>query len=439
MKSFYNTRIFLFLLILSGFLLHTTSLHAQLPACGTGVGEFCEGFLDAQSFSVMGTTIQTSSVPATAQSVKIRAIGGDGGADFFDAAGAGGRGAIVIGSFTVSNGEVLDIHVGEEGGSNSGGGGTGVRINPSTTFLIAGGGGGGLATAGLNAMGTTTNGVGQGGIGDGGIAGGAGFGGAGGAGFGAGVGGAGVGGGGGGSFLGAGDAGGGGGGDTGGSKGGSGTGGDGGTSFVATTNDPTNTSVEEGTATDGSDGSVCICYSSSAVPVELMFLKGAAIDGGIQLAWQTASEQNNEGFEIERSLNAKDWKQIGFVAGNGTTVEAQNYSYLDESAFANLQYYRLKQIDYDGQYEYSDIIAVRRADKTEALSVYPNPVQQSLNYQVGDMDAVESVQLYDIYGKLLKTANVINGELSMADVAVGTYILVVQTPQKSMQQLVVKR
>lgn len=441
MKYFHQTPIFPILLILCGFLFPTINLQAQTP-CGTGAGEFCDGFGAAQSFSAMGTTIQNSPTIDVDQTIRIRAIGGDGGDDGDN--NSGGLGASVIGTFTVSNGDVLGIHVGVAGFSRnfagSGGGGTGVRINPSTTLIIAGGGGGAYSNGpGGNATGNTgtnTNGTGGGGGGiSSGTNGAAGFGAAGGASrFGNALGGAGVGGGGGSDGIG----GGGGGGYAGGSGGVSAPGG-GGTSFVTTTNDATATSINIGDSADGSDGSVCICYSSSAVPVELMFLKGSATNEGVQLTWQTASEQDNEGFEIERSQNAKDWKQIAFVAGNGTTVVAQDYSYLDKSPVAKLQYYRLKQVDFDGQFEYSEVIAVRSTDKAAQLSVYPNPVQQILHYQLADMEVVESVQLFDVYGKLLKTASSINGQISMADLTVGTYILVVQTPQQSMQQLVVKQ
>ena len=75
------------------------------------------------------------------------------------------------------------------------------------------------------------------------------------------------------------------------------------------------------------------------------------------LNWRTATETNNSGFEIERKLKNQEWLTIGFVQGKSTTTEIQNYNYVDD--YSSLPYegtvlYRLKQIDYDGSFEYSE-------------------------------------------------------------------------------------
>ena len=83
-------------------------------------------------------------------------------------------------------------------------------------------------------------------------------------------------------------------------------------------------------------GRLVFFESDILVPVEFTFFKGQATKAGNLLTWQTASEVNNEGFHIERSEDAKSWKAIGFVKGNGTTAETQDYSFLDSASIQGL-------------------------------------------------------------------------------------------------------
>ena len=91
------------------------------------------------------------------------------------------------------------------------------------------------------------------------------------------------------------------------------------------------------------------------LPIELTYFKGENIDNQNKLTWQTASEKNNHGFHIEKSTNGTDWEEIGFVQGNGTTTEVSNYEFVDNLDFPSLEdleslnYYRLKQTDFDGK------------------------------------------------------------------------------------------
>ena len=93
------------------------------------------------------------------------------------------------------------------------------------------------------------------------------------------------------------------------------------------------------------------------------------------LNWSTATELNNQGFEIQRSTEGEEFFTVGFVNGHGTTTEQQNYSYADRNLDDGKYYYRLKQVDYDGSYEYSDVVEVDfRAFNSYLLEQnYPNP------------------------------------------------------------------
>ena len=138
------------------------------------------------------------------------------------------------------------------------------------------------------------------------------------------------------------------------------------------------------------------------VPVELTSFTGIANNGTVELNWTTASETNNQMFEIQRQSSGSEFTTIGFVSGHGTTTETQQYNYVDRTVSTGIYSYRLKQIDFDGTYEYSDAVEVDvQAPLEFALDQnYPNPFNPITNirFQIAKQGLV-SIKVYDLLGK----------------------------------------
>jgi predicted GH43/DUF377 family glycosyl hydrolase len=118
-----------------------------------------------------------------------------------------------------------------------------------------------------------------------------------------------------------------------------------------------------------------LAMADVVVPVELISFTATTNGREVTLSWSTATELNNLGFEIQRSTTANEFFTVGFIEGNGTTTEQNTYSFTDRNLSNGKNFYRLKQVDYDGSYEYSNIIEVEwRAFNSYLLEQnYPNP------------------------------------------------------------------
>jgi len=149
------------------------------------------------------------------------------------------------------------------------------------------------------------------------------------------------------------------------------------------------------------------------IPVELISFTATEQQGKVNLHWTTSTETNNLEFEIERKIinegAEEEWIKIGFRKGAGTTTESQEYSYVDDisttTTTATSLAYRLKQIDYDGSYEYSDEILVGNSISIEydLYQNYPNPFNPmtTIQYSIKVRSNVELI-LYDILGSQVK-------------------------------------
>ncbi|HLG32704.1 MAG TPA: T9SS type A sorting domain-containing protein, partial [Ignavibacteriaceae bacterium] len=190
----------------------------------------------------------------------------------------------------------------------------------------------------------------------------------------------------------------------------------------------------------GTLGYIISYLDTSIVPVELIDFSAEYGDYEIQLNWTTAAETNNYGFEVLRSNDIDNWVRMGFVRGRGTTTEKSEYSFTDDKIYGRKFYYRLKQIDLNGNFNYSYLITIEIPINNFYLSQsYPNPFNPSttIAYTVPEASKV-SIRIYSIVGELVETlvdATVEPGyhsvEFDASRLTSGTYIYQIKAEGES--------
>ncbi|MBK6912548.1 MAG: T9SS type A sorting domain-containing protein [Ignavibacteriales bacterium] len=150
----------------------------------------------------------------------------------------------------------------------------------------------------------------------------------------------------------------------------------------------------------------------NAVPVELTSFNANAFEDNVELSWITATEINNQMFEIERKSADGQFRTIGYMNGHGTTTEQQTYSYVDQKLVSGKYIYRLKQIDFDGRFEYSNEVEVEVLGPVEYSldQNYPNPFNPStsIKYSVAQ-DGFVTLDVFNLLGE--KVASLINSNV----------------------------
>jgi hypothetical protein len=177
--------------------------------------------------------------------------------------------------------------------------------------------------------------------------------------------------------------------------------------------------------------------SNSIVPVELTSFSGYYHGNSAKLAWSTATELNNRGFEIERSINNAEFTAVAFVKGQGTTTASHSYAYTDGSLLPNTSYsYRLKQVDLDGRFNYSNIIELGATHPAEYLlgQNYPNPFNPATKISFSlPVKSNVTLDVYNLIGQ--KILELVNGsmetgthqvDINAAGIPSGVYIYILK-------------
>lgn len=151
--------------------------------------------------------------------------------------------------------------------------------------------------------------------------------------------------------------------------------------------------VSKGWFIEGDAASNADC---SALPVTLISFTGKSEENSVVLSWDTSSEISNAGFEIEKSANAKTFAKIGFVDGGGDSKVRKQYGFRDANPLPTA-YYRLKQLDFNGQFEYSRIISVKQI--AEEIVIYPNPASGVFHLQ--GLTETQTLVLRNVHGEVV--------------------------------------
>lgn len=145
------------------------------------------------------------------------------------------------------------------------------------------------------------------------------------------------------------------------------------------------------------DGASLDC--SVVVPIELSEFSSECLDGNqVRLGWTTLSEINNNYFEIQKSLDAKDFYKIGKLNGAGNSNLAKKYFFIDHS-YKEKAYYRIKQVDFDGKHSYSNIIFQDCNDFGSNVNIYPNPAKEGSDIQITGIRQDDKITISDVSGQ----------------------------------------
>lgn len=178
-----------------------------------------------------------------------------------------------------------------------------------------------------------------------------------------------------------------------------------------------------------------VSYKMSApLPVQLSEFNARVVDEGVKLNWTTASEINNDFFSVERSLDGRAFQSIGIVYGMGTSTESNHYYLLDDRPENGLSYYRLKQVDFDENFSYSNIVSAN-IEKGNTFSIYPTIVENNLTiYRSGKFKEKSTLILHDLTGKNFESLVIAEDEnekvWAMDDLAPGIYFISIYGKEK---------
>lgn len=168
-----------------------------------------------------------------------------------------------------------------------------------------------------------------------------------------------------------------------------------------------------------------VTNSCSALPVSFKSFSASRNNQTVSLRWETASEQNNRGFYVQRNVGG-EWKDVAFVfsrADGGNSDQVLNYTYNDPNNYQTISYYRLLQVDLNGNGKYSEVRTVKGTTQSGKLMLFPNPgTNGKINVMFSDEASPREVVVYDANGRVVKSyKNVVNSNLMIDQLKPGVY------------------
>ena len=164
------------------------------------------------------------------------------------------------------------------------------------------------------------------------------------------------------------------------------------------------------------------------LPIELNTWTATSLSKSVSLKWSTETETNNDFITIERSDNGITWSEIGIIEGSGTTSTREEYTFEDTKPIDGTSYYRLKQTDFNGDYSYTSVKCITRAeDNDNAFIAYSNTAINAFILE-GEQIAAYPIELYSMMGKkissvLFNTINASKVVISIQNIPSGTYVI----------------
>lgn len=178
-------------------------------------------------------------------------------------------------------------------------------------------------------------------------------------------------------------------------------------------------------------------YLNTILPIELKSFEAFLIQGVVEINWATFTEYNNHYFVVERSRDGITFDSLFYVEGAGYSKSILNYQTVDDRPLAGMSYYRLKQVDYDGRFTYSELVVIRNSNNEgTGVFVYPNPTKQSDRLFIKFENFKEKkarLRITDVAGRIVHTADIrIEQEVDLTDLksklGTGLYYLEISTP-----------
>ncbi len=170
-------------------------------------------------------------------------------------------------------------------------------------------------------------------------------------------------------------------------------------------------------------------YSQTLLPLILESFSATRINRDIRLQWHTAQEQNLFNFVVERKTLGSTFQKVGTVAASGNPLSSTYYSFIDSKPFSGSNLYRLKMVDKDGAFIYSQVVAINFQGYSKTLQVYPNPAKDELKVIAYGENGTAQLTLMDELGRVLKQGIIILNKETSLDIrklSAGKYILVLR-------------
>jgi hypothetical protein len=162
--------------------------------------------------------------------------------------------------------------------------------------------------------------------------------------------------------------------------------------------------------------------SGSALPVDFGGVSAQVVNNQVHVEWITLMEENNDYFEVQRSSDMSNWEVVEVVAGAGSTFETNNYFSIDYEPLSGLSYYRIKQVDYDGAFDFSAVVSVNM-ESDFIVQAYPNPATDFV--RILSTNSISEVQIFNGAGAMVLSNTPINQTIDVSSLQSGVYTLII--------------